>query len=215
MVEMTTTEQISSIVSGALYDLMGWLTTRRTEITLSDHHDAGIAVTTLIDFAKMRGLSLDNPAIENWQSDIFHSESTHSAEVQKLREELTESQRQLGYAQSQNHFDATRLRRLCSHFAVGAPESDEELLQVAGTVIGSVLRVAEQNRADDRQAGRDEVMKELSEMEPEGYKFAVWDGRRRIEVLAIDYIPQEHSVYGMEEIRGKDPLILRPTYKKG
>jgi hypothetical protein len=66
-----------------------------------------------------------------------------------------------------------------------------------------------------KQAGRDEVMKELSEMEPEGYKFAVWDGRSYREVLAIDYIPQEHSVYGMEEIRGKDPLILRPTYKKG
>lgn len=53
-------------------------------------------------------------------------------------------------------------------------------------------------------------LKAVDEQEPEGYKFIVWDGRKRIEVLAIDYIPQYDAVYGWEEIRDKSPLYASP-----
>ncbi len=87
-------EEMNQIVAGALYDLLGWLTTRRTEITMSAHHEAGIAVTTLIDFAKMRGLSLDNPKIENWQAAI----ASQAEQVRKLEADVVGWKRQCDYA---------------------------------------------------------------------------------------------------------------------
>jgi len=57
----------------------------------------------------------------------------------------------------------------------------------------------------------EKLRSERDAVEPEGYKFGIWDGRRRVEVLAIDYIPQLHPVFGMEEIRSKEPLYLHPS----
>ncbi|HEY6018887.1 MAG TPA: hypothetical protein VIY48_03060 [Candidatus Paceibacterota bacterium] len=56
----------AAVVAGALYDLMGWLTTRHTAITLSATHDSGIAVTTLLDFAQMRGLRMTDAYVNEW-----------------------------------------------------------------------------------------------------------------------------------------------------
>ena len=56
-----------SIVAGALYDFMGWLTSRRTRICLSDRDNAGPAVDAIVDFSKMRGLMLEDAQVEHWQ----------------------------------------------------------------------------------------------------------------------------------------------------
>jgi hypothetical protein len=56
-----------AIVAGVLYDFMGWLTTRRTRLCLSDHDEAGPAVAAIVDFAKMRGLRLEDAQVEHWQ----------------------------------------------------------------------------------------------------------------------------------------------------
>lgn len=48
------------VIAGVLYDFMGWLTTRRTQLKLSDKDVCGPAVDVIVEFAKMRGLKLDN-----------------------------------------------------------------------------------------------------------------------------------------------------------
>ena len=58
----------ASTVAGALYELMGYLTSRRTQLVLSENDAAGPAVDALVDWAKMRGFSLVNANVENWQS---------------------------------------------------------------------------------------------------------------------------------------------------
>jgi hypothetical protein len=48
------------VIAGALFDFMGWLTSRDERLVLSGSDEAGPAVDAIRDFAKMRGLSLDD-----------------------------------------------------------------------------------------------------------------------------------------------------------
>jgi hypothetical protein len=57
-----------SVVAGALFDFMGWLTSRDKRLTLSSTDEAGPAVEAITEFAKMRGLSLDDAQVEHWQA---------------------------------------------------------------------------------------------------------------------------------------------------
>ena len=56
-----------SVVAGALFDFMGWLTSRDKRLTLSSTDDASPAVEAITEFAKMRGLSLDDARVQDWQ----------------------------------------------------------------------------------------------------------------------------------------------------
>ena len=48
------------VTAGALlFDFMGWLTSRKERLVLSSADEAASAVDAIKDFAKMRGLSLD------------------------------------------------------------------------------------------------------------------------------------------------------------
>lgn len=58
-----TTDQV---ISGALFDFIGFLTTRDKAITLSSHDEATPAVEAVKEFAKLRGLDLTDAAVENW-----------------------------------------------------------------------------------------------------------------------------------------------------
>ena len=58
------------IIAGALFDFMGWLTTRPKRIMLSSVDDASPAADAIKDFAKMRGLSLDDAQVQNWQEAL-------------------------------------------------------------------------------------------------------------------------------------------------
>ena len=55
------------IIAGALFDFMGWLTSRPKRIMLSSADEASPAVDAIKEFAKMRGLSLDDARVQDWQ----------------------------------------------------------------------------------------------------------------------------------------------------
>ena len=59
-----------AIIAGALFDFMGWLTSRKERIVLSSADEASPAVDAIRNFAKMRGLSLDNAQVQEW-ADII------------------------------------------------------------------------------------------------------------------------------------------------
>ena len=56
-----------NVISGACYDLMGYLTTRRTRLCLSTWDNSSPAVDALIDWFKSRGIKGENALVENWQ----------------------------------------------------------------------------------------------------------------------------------------------------
>jgi len=57
-----------SVIAGALFDFMGWLTSRKERLALSSVDDASPAVDAITDFAKMRGLSLDDARVLDWHT---------------------------------------------------------------------------------------------------------------------------------------------------
>ena len=57
-----------SVIAGALFDFMGWLTSRKERIVLSSADEASPAVDAIRDFAKMRGLSLDDAKVLDWNT---------------------------------------------------------------------------------------------------------------------------------------------------
>ncbi len=56
-----------AVIAGALFDFMGWLTSRKERLVLSSADEASPAVDAIRDFAKMRGLSLDDAKVQDWQ----------------------------------------------------------------------------------------------------------------------------------------------------
>jgi len=60
----------NSIIAGALFDFMGWLTSRKERLVLSSTDEASPAVDAIKDFAKMRGLSLDDAQVQTWQEAL-------------------------------------------------------------------------------------------------------------------------------------------------
>jgi hypothetical protein len=57
------------VIAGALFDFMGWLTSRDQRLTLSSTDEASPAVAAITEFAKMRGLSLDDARVQDWQDN--------------------------------------------------------------------------------------------------------------------------------------------------
>ena len=57
-----------SVIAGALFDFMGWLTSRKERLVLSSADEASPAVDAIRDFAKMRGLSLDDAKVQDWDT---------------------------------------------------------------------------------------------------------------------------------------------------
>ena len=57
-----------AVVAGALFDFMGWLTTRKERLVLSSTDNASPAADAIKDFAEMRGLSLDDARVKDWQA---------------------------------------------------------------------------------------------------------------------------------------------------
>lgn len=57
-----------AVIAGALFDFMGWLTSRKERIVLSSADEASPAVDAIRDFAKMRGFSLDDAKVQDWNT---------------------------------------------------------------------------------------------------------------------------------------------------
>lgn len=55
-----------AVIAGAVFDFMGYLTSRKERITLSAADDAAPAVDAIRDFAIKRGLSLDDAQVREW-----------------------------------------------------------------------------------------------------------------------------------------------------
>ena len=61
-------ETQQAIIAGALFDFMGWLTSRKERLVLSGANEAGPAVEAITAFSKMRGLSLDDARVQDWHT---------------------------------------------------------------------------------------------------------------------------------------------------
>ena len=57
-----------SVISGALFDFMGWLTSRKERIVLSSADNASPVVEAITEFARMRNLSLDDAKVQDWHT---------------------------------------------------------------------------------------------------------------------------------------------------
>jgi hypothetical protein len=56
-----------AVIAGVLFDFMGWLTSRPKRLVLSSVDEASPAVKVIEEFAIMRGLSLDDAKVKDWQ----------------------------------------------------------------------------------------------------------------------------------------------------
>lgn len=57
-------------IAGALFDFMGWLTTRKERLVLSSVDNASPAADAIKAFAEMRGLSLDDARVQDWNTSL-------------------------------------------------------------------------------------------------------------------------------------------------
>jgi len=96
------------VIAGALFDFMGWLTSRPKRIMLSSADEASPAVDAIKEFAKMRGLSLDDARVQDWQ------DSTTPPAAQRQWVGLTDEERheimQLNYARTEWLVHATEAK---------------------------------------------------------------------------------------------------------
>ena len=60
----------SSIVAGALYDFLGYLTTRPKPTTFGSAYDATPALDLLCSWAASRGLDLSEAAVTDWREAL-------------------------------------------------------------------------------------------------------------------------------------------------
>ena len=58
------------VIAGALFDFMGWLTSRKKRIVLSSADEASPAIEAITEFAKMRNLSLDDAQVREWKAAL-------------------------------------------------------------------------------------------------------------------------------------------------
>ena len=63
-----------SVVAGALFDFMGWLTTCSERLVLSSADDAAPAADAIKNFAQMRSLSINDAQVQRWQEHLADSQ---------------------------------------------------------------------------------------------------------------------------------------------
>ena len=72
------------VVAGVLFDFMGWLTSRRERLVLSSTDDAAPAADAIKDFAEMRGLSLNDAKVQDWNATPPQRKPLTEAEIAAL-----------------------------------------------------------------------------------------------------------------------------------
>ena len=82
-----------SIVAGALFDFMGWLTSRKERLVLSSVNDASPAVEVIKQFAEMRCLSLDEANVKEWQEHLYTRPQAREPLTDEQREEIAKGWR--------------------------------------------------------------------------------------------------------------------------
>jgi hypothetical protein len=81
---------LHSHIAGVLFDFMGWLTSREKRLTLSSTDEAGPAVEAITEFAKMRGLHLEDAQVEHWQAILTNPPAEPRQWVGLTDEEVNE-----------------------------------------------------------------------------------------------------------------------------
>ena len=83
-------EKLDHVVAGAIFDFMGWLTTRQEKLVLSGADDAAPAAEAVKEFLTMRGVAQDcEPMIHDWPArcsmvtanDLHHQRPTQACRV--------------------------------------------------------------------------------------------------------------------------------------
>ena len=64
-------KMLENLIAGALFDFAGYLTTRSQAVTFSASHDPLPAVTLVVEFLKLRGISTNcKPEVVAWDKLI-------------------------------------------------------------------------------------------------------------------------------------------------
>ena len=77
-----------SIVAGALFDFMGWLTSRNERLVLSSTENAAPAADAIKDFAHMRNLNIDDAKVRDWQEHLASQPAQQQDPVAKVCHDL-------------------------------------------------------------------------------------------------------------------------------
>ena len=56
-------------ISGAMFDFMGWLTTREGTLQIGSIHNVVPLIEAFTEWAKMRRLNTDNAQVREWNID--------------------------------------------------------------------------------------------------------------------------------------------------
>jgi hypothetical protein len=67
---MTPTPKLPELISGALFDFLGFLTTLGKGVTFGASHEATPAVKLLSEWAAKRGLELDEARVRDWSESL-------------------------------------------------------------------------------------------------------------------------------------------------
>jgi hypothetical protein len=75
-------EKLDHVVAGAIFDFMGWLTTRQEKLVLSSADDAAPAAEAVKEFLTMRGVAQDcEPMIHDWPARCSMVGNTDATEM--------------------------------------------------------------------------------------------------------------------------------------
>jgi hypothetical protein len=74
-----------SVVAGALFDFMGWLTSREKRLTLSSADEAGPAAESITEFAKKRGLRIEDAEVGFWTEFLSTPQPQRTKPIQNLQ----------------------------------------------------------------------------------------------------------------------------------
>ncbi len=138
---------VERIVSGALFDFAGMLTSMEKPVTLSGHHNAGPAADLLAEFAKKRGLKITNALVEDWQDHLAMRVASAVLGAAKSKKKMSEAELKAEQARRSKKVNAirtlaeniTRLR----HNITRDLQSDDERTRMTALAIALMDRTAE------------------------------------------------------------------------
>jgi hypothetical protein len=81
--------ETSRIVAGALFDFLGYLTTRQKGTAIGSHHDASKVLDMLQTWAVERGFSLEEAYAQDWQERLDNAQKTEARLVKANHDYLT------------------------------------------------------------------------------------------------------------------------------
>ena len=135
---------IDKVIGGALFDFMGWLTTRENELILSAHNNSSPAVDAIREFAKLRGIDINvDPLVYGWENHLANG-------IKRVKPHWTDSFQDGFYLLTSNISKEVSLVKLYNcpdfngirHIAFG-PWDGAAVMPVTDLSLNSILRPVE------------------------------------------------------------------------